>query len=533
MSATDPNASELPLHPGSLEGIARLRIDCNEVDLAIEADPSLTGAVHLVVAGAGNTAPSLIREGEELILYQRGRFRDGGRPPTLLVPDVGCPPISGTHEKGELHFDQVVASIAIKHGTGDIRVAEGQGAISLDSGKGDVYISGREGSQSLRSGMGDLRIARCRGSLNLSLGKGDVHLDTCDGEMDLKLGSGDVSASDCSGGLAIKSGHGDIDITRPRAALLTINGGNGDVSVRGGTLTGLNVRTAKGDVSSGSQLLFFPEATSSQHGVTVELDQDDPNPVSRILRSRGIEFIAGDKGLRFARGPFEFEASDAGVRIAKGSFAFEANDQGVRFVTGDADEFGELGSFQIATAAGDVSVDVPAGAPLRVEALVNGGEVKSDVPLVSVGRPGPRGSTQRYVGVTEPHAGGRLNLRVRTDRGDIRIRTVAGLPTQPFTPPATPTPPNAPTARLPRSPRPPTPPTPPIPPRPFRPVRPVRPGRPAGPVSGITDAIAMPAPAGQPATREERMRAILDALASGEITVSEADRRLAELERET
>ncbi|HYI15771.1 MAG TPA: hypothetical protein VEX37_10305, partial [Thermomicrobiales bacterium] len=92
-------------------------------------------------------------------------------------------------------------------------------------------------------------------------------------------------------------------------------------------------------------------------------------------------------------------------------------------------------------------------------------------------------------------------------------------------PPPTPSPPNAPTARLPRTPRyPRTPPTPPTPPRPVRPAR---------PVSGITDAIAMPAPAGaaQP-SRQERMRQILDDLARGSITITEADRRLADLERE-
>src|SRR5688500_4271361 len=121
MADPTPHADDLPLHPGSLEGISRLRIDCNELDLAIEADPTLVDAVHLVVTG-GNNAPTLIREGAELIVYQRGRHRSSGRPPTLLVPETGCPPISGSLDKGELHLDRVVAPIAIKHGMGDARV---------------------------------------------------------------------------------------------------------------------------------------------------------------------------------------------------------------------------------------------------------------------------------------------------------------------------------------------------------------------------------------------------------------------------
>jgi DUF4097 and DUF4098 domain-containing protein YvlB len=512
-----------------LEGITRLRIDCNELDLSVEADPSLVDAVHLIVTGSSNNAPSLIREGEELIVYQRGRFRDSGRPATLLVPAVNCPPISGSHEKGDLHFDQVTAAIALKHGAGDVRIAEGAGDVSIDTGKGDVMLAGREGSVAVRSGMGDMRIARCRGSMSVALGKGDIELDTCDGEIDAKLGSGDINASDCSGGLVAKSGHGDVTITRPRAALVTANAGTGDITIRGGTLAGLDVRTAKGDISCGSHLLFIPEAatTSTQSTATVSIEPDDPNPVSRLLRSRGIEFMAGDKGLRIASGPFEFEASDAGLRIAKGKFSFEASENGVRIINDEGEDLGEFGAFQLISANGDVSVDVPSGTPLRVEALVSGGEVRSDVPLVSVGRPGPRGSTQRFVGVTEPHAGRRLNLRVRSDRGDVRIRSVAGLPSQPIAS-TSPSSSNAPTSRIPRAPGTPRMPmTPPVPPRPARPARP------ASPVSGITDAIAMPAPdtRRQP-SREARMRAILNALANGTMTVSEADRRLAELERE-
>ncbi|MDQ3549405.1 MAG: hypothetical protein M3439_11380, partial [Chloroflexota bacterium] len=185
MSTIDPHADNLPLHPGSLEGISRIRLDCSEVDLAIETDPSLVNAVHLVVNG-GNNAPSLIREGEELILYQRGRYRGGGRPPTLLVPVNDCPPISGTQEKGDLHVEQVTATLALKIGMGSIRISGGDGSLALDSGKGDLHVSGREGSQALRIGMGDVHIARCRGSMALSLGKGDISLDTFDGELDLK-----------------------------------------------------------------------------------------------------------------------------------------------------------------------------------------------------------------------------------------------------------------------------------------------------------------------------------------------------------
>jgi hypothetical protein len=69
-----------------------------------------------------------------------------------------------------------------------------------------------------------------------------------------------------------------------------------------------------------------------------------------------------------------------------------------------------------------------------------------------------------------------------------------------------------------------------VPPQPPTPPRPVRLPRAA---SGISDAIAMPPPVRQSQpSRQEQMRLILDALARGEITVTEADKRLAELDRQ-
>jgi hypothetical protein len=157
------------------------------------------------------------------------------------------------------------------------------------------------------------------------------------------------------------------------------------------------------------------------------------------------------------------------------------------------------GEFDVETANGDIAVHVPAEQPLRVEALVSGGDVRSDIPLVSVGRPGPRGATQRLVGGTSPGNGGRLNLRVRAERGDIRIRAMRYAPAAPSVPAA----PLAPTA-----PTPPAPPTPPTPPTP-------------------------PMPAAPRSEREEQINAILNQLASGSLDVAEAERLLEALEQES
>jgi DUF4097 and DUF4098 domain-containing protein YvlB len=495
---------DVPFDPGALEGIARVRIDCEDVELVFESHSGLTDSVQLVVQG-GNNAPSLVREEDELVLVQRGRHRSGGRPATLLLPESGCPPITGRHEKGDLQLDRVNTPVTLRHGSGDVRIAGGAGAVELEHGKGDVSLGDQSGVLTVKSGAGDVRASRCRGPISISLGKGDVSVEGGEQDVALKVGAGDVQTVDCQGALAVQVGAGDITVTRPRGSSLAVKTGSGDVAVKSGSLTAMAIQVGRGDITSSAQLLLPPrrertEQDDANAPDTQSTEPDDDNPVARILRAKGIEFLADDKGVRISSPSFQLEASDAGVRISKGGLAFEAGEHGVRLVTGGSGR--ASGTFDATTGGGDITVDVPAGAPIRVEALVNGGDVRSDVPLVSVGRPGPRGSTQRFVGVSDPQAEERINLRLKADRGDIRIRSVAGMRVQPsFT-----------------APTPPTPPTPPAPPTQVH-VGVVH-SSPDAPTARITAA----------PTRDQQLRAILDALSRGEISVNEADRRIAALE---
>jgi DUF4097 and DUF4098 domain-containing protein YvlB len=495
--------------PGALEGVRVIRIETNDMPLRIQGDATLSGRVHLD-ADAGSQAPTLTREADELVLYQQGRYR--GSPAVLRVPLQGCPPIEGSHDKGDVTLDQVVAPISLSHGAGDVRTIGGQGELALRVGKGDVSVEARTGMLALKLGMGDARVSRGTGLLAVSLGKGDIIVDACDGDVALKSGMGDVTASDCSGALTIKSGAGDVTVNRPRHQSLTINNANGDVAVRNGAVTALRVKTGRGDITSTAALVYQagagdiasePEDEDIEAGLGEEpLSFDDIRRealnLADLVRSRGLEFDVSDKGVRFAGGPLAFEASEEGVRFGKGAFRVEISEEGIRVNRGDE---GKSGAFDVATGKGDIAIAVPGGIPVRVEALVNGGDVESDIPLVSVGRPGPRGTIQRFVGVSgAPTATDRLNLRVRTDRGDIRIRSTTGAPVPPSPP-------------RPRSPQPPVPPQP--------------PAAPLGFAEQPTQRVAPP----PPPSREERMRVILDALSRGELSVSDAERQLTDLER--
>lgn len=492
--------SGLPFHPGALDGIERIRIDCDDLDLTVETDPSLANVIHLTV-GSGTHAPSMMRDAGEIVIHQRGRYRGGTA--TLLLPDTGCPPISGTHEKGDLHLERVNAPVTLKHASGDVRVAGGEGDVRLDLGKGELVISAREGGLELSLGQGDVRVARCSGPTSIALGKGDITIDTTPGDIAVKLGAGDIQLAEAAGMTVVSLGSGDIGVTRPRGMRLVTKLGGGDLTIKSGSLTGLVAKLGKGDIVSTAHLVFPPPAAHREEAVPDPARRDDAPPRERMrgIRAQGIDFEAGDKGLRISSKGFELEAGEDGVRIVKGGMAFEAGERGVRIVRGDPPDDG---AFNVMTGSGDIVLNIPAGVPMRVEALVNGGDIQSDVPLVSVGRPGPRGTTQRFVGVTDPQSTDRLNLQVRTDRGDIRLRSVASV----VVPPSPPIPPV-------------------LPVRPVPSVPPVSPPRAASSVSPDADTARIPAPL----SRDQQLRAVLDALSRGEITVADADRMIADIER--
>src|SRR4051794_10109751 len=173
---SDPNESDLPLLPGSLEGIERIRIDVTDCDISIETEPSLVDAVHMVV-GRGNNAPTLNREGRELVVYQRGRYRSDGRPTTLVIPSSGCPPIGGRHERGDFDAEGVNTALELHHGQGDARVAGGEGPLVFELGKGDLDVSARRGAMTIKNGSGDVRLSQCHAAVTLSLGKGDITVE--------------------------------------------------------------------------------------------------------------------------------------------------------------------------------------------------------------------------------------------------------------------------------------------------------------------------------------------------------------------
>lgn len=402
----------------SLDGVTEFRVNCETIDLAFETDASLSGVAQLIVEPAQH-APVLHRSGSVLLLEQQGRFR--GRVTALVrLPADRCPGMAVNVNKGDLSFSDVPASMALNLGMGDLVVRGGAGEIALNIGKGDVRITDRAEAIAANVGMGDVAI-----------------------------------------------GH-------PGGGYVTITNGNGDIAVGGGSVSGLKIRTGRGDIVSNTRLVLRPEDVRDADG---EDEAFHPDDFVKGLDAMGINlgdlaFEANDEGLRVARGNRDLlRLGPEGIHISRGGREISLGPAGIR-VGGASSSVGP-DHYTFDTGKGDIRVDLPSDLALRVEILATG-DVQSDVPLVSVGRPGPRGTTKRLVGVRDGgETGPRANVRLKTGRGDVELRTVR-------VPPPTPA----------------------------------------------------PKPESKTETdRDERARVILEALSRGDLSVSEAERLLSALDR--
>lgn len=242
--------------------------------------------------------------------------------------------------------------------------------------------------------------AGLRPLLTANLGKGDLSLEEVSGDVRVTTGKGDVAVKGGDGELRVQTGKGDIAVSR-RQGLLLANTGKGDVAVAGGAGPA-RIQTGFGDVTLTDWLV----RDNGEEGCRIQIGAGD----CRVRHVGGSRLViqAGRGGCMLS----QLEVTRLRVETAKGDVQ-AAGDPGV-------------GAWQITTAKGDIALQVPAGAAVRIEAATRRGAIYSDLPQVKVGRPGPAsmvgGGRSISVSGEEPRA----DIRLETVLGDIHVTTVAG-----------------------------------------------------------------------------------------------------------
>ncbi|HVA89621.1 MAG TPA: DUF4097 family beta strand repeat-containing protein [Chloroflexota bacterium] len=442
---------------------------------------------------------SVERSGDELRIRAGGRRSESGRSRHKMTFDYE----RGTAEPGGPGV----------HGEGDLGSLIGTVVTQAMGGllRGDFFSGGSHGRVRIgvpallemprieaRSAIGDLSLEGLRGEIVLHSHMGDVSVDAAGGTLEARSGKGDIEIKGFAGSVLAHTGAGDLELEGCTAGG---SGNTGAGDIEGRRLGGeWQLRTGSGDVRIEGE-----ESASFQ----IDTGSGDVGIYGGAVDRLEIRTGSGDLECRSVlRGPRH------------------------RFTTG----------------AGDISLALANPPGARVQALTRMGTVRSEFPLVMVGKQGPHsGSGARHVGNIGDSA---IDVELKTGYGDIEIvRLEPGRPSRPYRPDQASDPMGAGRG----FPVPPIPSVPPMPPMPAAPpIPPMAPGSNIGwpvvpefddfpveervmsleePQSLLNEETLAPlegrelvgaaAPAGAPEIDSPRLR-VLESLQRGEITVQEA-----------
>ncbi|MCC6628721.1 MAG: DUF4097 family beta strand repeat protein [Chloroflexi bacterium] len=345
---------------------------------------------------------------------------------------------------------------------------------------------------------GRLTLTGSRGIVQASTGSGSIHVEDGQGELTLHTGSGSIHVERQAGPLAGKTGSGSVHLANIDGPI-EAQTGSGSIRVTGGA----------GDL----------QARTGSGAIRVE---------TRV--GGRLSLTTGSGSIRIDGG----QAAATDARTGSGSIHCSA-------VLGPA-------RHELTTNVGSIALGVPRGLPARIEATTPQGSIHTTLPLVTVGQRGPKSLFGRRLVGSLGEGESRADISLRTGRGDIRLGwlddwPVTGAPGSAGAPDdawsnvssslgravgdlAERITRDVASALAPEI----------FPTRPTPIPRPAAPdgGVPAPPPLPVGRAepafLPTPPPAAPPTTREAEQRRVLAALATGEITVAEAERLLAALE---
>lgn len=223
---------------------------------------------------------------------------------------------------------------------------------------------------------GDAIIEEPHGELRVRVDHGDTRIAGGDGSINARTGAGDLHLRDFKGTISYNSGAGSAQL-RDLEGDVDMQLGVGDVQIGGGS-GAVDVKTGNGD-------------TRIRDRASTKL----------ILRTG-----AGDVSIK--------GGSSDETQIQTGAGDVEC-----------ATSLG-VGEHRFVTGSGDTSIEVPRGLSARLEVTTARGEVESEVPLVSVGKRGPKSLLgRRFVGsIGDGEERGEINIRAV--HGNVQIRWLRG-----------------------------------------------------------------------------------------------------------
>lgn len=250
---------------------------------------------------------------------------------------------------------------------GNLEAEELAGALRADTGGGLVRVDRVQGPVTIRSGGGSIQLGKIAGPVRCISGGGPIRVDQLDAEAELATAGGEILVRQAAGELRLTAGGGNIRVERARSVTATTGGGLIEVLEAAGPVV---AETGAGAV--------------------------------RVRAARSLRINSGAGAIQLENVSGELHASTDLGNITTALAAGRP-----------------LGSSQLNTRAGDITVFIPSNLAVTVEAISAGAgwaRIVSDFPQIQPRRQG-RGAEARG----ELNGGGPL-LRLIASEGTIYLR---------------------------------------------------------------------------------------------------------------
>jgi DUF4097 and DUF4098 domain-containing protein YvlB len=228
---------------------------------------------------------------------------------------------------------------------GEIRVRDVSGAVRLVNDGGAIVAEKVAGDLRAASSHGRLVVEDVTGNAVLDTRHASVQAARVGGELQVTSANGDVSVETAGRSLAITGNHGAIFV-RDVQGSLTIEATN----------AGIQARDIAGDVRIANR--------------------DEPVTLVGVGGSARVVSPQGAVTVEAVEGAVEIETSQDDVRVSGfgSSLKVQSSHAAVRIASGKL-----AGNVSVETTYGDVELQVPPGASLRLEATTRDGELHSSV----------------------------------------------------------------------------------------------------------------------------------------------------------
>lgn len=194
-------------------------------------------------------------------------------------------------EDSEIHVEDVDGSLEIDSERSDVQVTGLRGHLIVRTEHGSVQVTSATGRVDVATPRGNIRLERVHGNVFARADRGRIEAEQIDGDVEVRTERGRIEVHELDGAIEAHSNRGGISVSFARAPSGVIETERGSIELEVPVLVGfdLDAQTARGDIEFDDRLAFQPSPASLEAQVAA-----GPTRAEKIeqIREVGMQIAA-------------------------------------------------------------------------------------------------------------------------------------------------------------------------------------------------------------------------------------------------